>query len=85
MVTNEDGHSQEHDVYMNATSYIVRNLKAPSTYMINMFTKYGTDEYFVMSEPVNATINLVLSNRGKYTIYIYVRVKCTVQENMKLN
>ncbi|XP_071153801.1 uncharacterized protein [Mytilus edulis] len=58
MVTNEDGHSQEHDVYMNATSYIVRNLKAPSTYIINMFTKYGTDEYFVMSEPVNATINL---------------------------
>ncbi|XP_052090888.1 uncharacterized protein LOC127727811, partial [Mytilus californianus] len=63
MVTNEDGLSKEHDVYKNATSYTVRNLKAPSTYIINMFTKYGTDEYFVMSEPVNATINLVLSDR----------------------
>ncbi|CAC5401878.1 Mast/stem cell growth factor receptor kita [Mytilus coruscus] len=71
MVTNEEGHSQEHKVFKDATSYTVGNLNASATYIIHMFTKYGTDEYFEMSDAVNATITLI--KKPGYLIGKYLR------------
>ncbi|CAG2213733.1 unnamed protein product [Mytilus edulis] len=48
MVTNEAGHSQEFKVFKDATSHTVGGLNASATYIIHMFTKYGTDDYFEM-------------------------------------
>lgn len=59
MVTNEAGHSQEYKVFKDATSYTVGGLNASATYIIHMFTKYGTDDYFEMSDAVNTTITTI--------------------------
>ncbi|XP_076090378.1 uncharacterized protein LOC143062598 [Mytilus galloprovincialis] len=59
MVTNEEGHSQEYPVFKDATFYTVGGLNASATYIIHMFTKYGTDDYFQMSDSVNTTIKLI--------------------------
>lgn len=56
IVANEEGHSQEHKVFKDATSYTVGGLNASATYIIHMFTKYGTDDYFEMSDAVTLTI-----------------------------
>ncbi|VDI02389.1 Hypothetical predicted protein [Mytilus galloprovincialis] len=64
MVTNEAGHSREFQVFKDATSYTVGGLNASATYIIHMFTKYGTDDYYKMSNAVNATISLTIPIKG---------------------
>lgn len=64
ILTNEEGHSIEHNISKDTTSYIVGSLDTSATYIMHMFTKYGTDEYFKLSDSVNATITLALPKQG---------------------
>ncbi|XP_071158565.1 uncharacterized protein [Mytilus edulis] len=65
MVSNEEGYSHAHKIFKDATSFTVGGLNSSATYIIHMFTKYGTDDYFEMSDSVNATIKLIRKPESK--------------------
>jgi hypothetical protein len=46
----------EFKIYKDATSFDITGLKPSSSYSFQLFTKYGTDDNFVMSEPVTMSM-----------------------------
>jgi hypothetical protein len=48
----------------DATSFDITGLQPPSSYSFQLFTKIGTDDNFVMSEPV--TMSMTTTTRHKF-------------------
>jgi hypothetical protein len=59
----------EFKIYKDATSFDITGLKPSSSYSFQLFTKYGTDDNFVMSEPV--TMSMTTFTSLKWRIYYY--------------
>jgi hypothetical protein len=46
----------EFKINKDATSFDITDLQPSSSYSFQLFTKYGTDDNFVMSEPVTMSM-----------------------------
>jgi len=51
-------------IYKDTTSFDITGLDPSSSYSFQLFTKYGTDDNFVMSEPV--TMSLTTTEKRKF-------------------
>jgi len=64
MVTLGNNIAFEFKIYKDATSFDITNLQPSSFYSFQLFTKYGTDNNFVMSEPV--TMSMTTTAKRKF-------------------
>ena len=56
ILTSSNNIRFESKIYKDATSFDIIGLHPSSLYSFQLFTKYGTDDNFVMSEPVTMSM-----------------------------
>ena len=64
MLTFGNNITLEFKIYKDATSFDITGLHPYSSYSFQLFTKYGTDDNFVMSEPV--TMSMTTTAKSKF-------------------
>lgn len=51
-----NNHMLEFQIHKDATSFDITDLHPSSYYLLRLFTKYGTDDNIVLSEPVTLSV-----------------------------
>ena len=72
ILTSSNNITFESKIYKDATSFDITGLHPYSSYSFQLFTKYGTDDNFVMSQPVIMS----MTTRAKMTIATTGKRKC---------
>ena len=69
ILTSSNKITSEYKIYKDATLFDIIDLHPSSLYIFQLFTKYGTDDNFVMSEPVtmsmSTTAKIYITTTGK--------------------
>jgi hypothetical protein len=66
MLTFGNNNASEFEIYKDATSFDITGLHPSYSYSFQLFTKYGTDDNFVMSEPVTMSMTTTAKRTCKF-------------------
>ena len=66
MLTFGNNNASEFEIYKDATSFDITGLQPSSSYSFQLFTKYGTDDNFVMSQPVTMSMTTTANRTCKF-------------------